>query len=240
MPKSIFARAANILSANVNAMFDKWEDPAKMARQEIIRMKKDIATVKGEAAGVRAREAALGRKMDDYAAKALEAEHLAEAAEKAAIAATDEATQNRHINAAEVFLADRDKWELERSKLRPTYDDAKQAADMITDLHNKLVQDVITLESRIARIEATASTARAIETVTRATDRMGRAGTAGEAMGRFEDKATLALDKAKAGAALAAGTVSEAEKLKAEYSVMPSANTEDRLAQLRARIASKQ
>ena len=62
---SILSRFADIISANVNALLEKAEDPAKMVDQYLIKAKEDLAQVKQETAGVMAEETRCKRLMDD-------------------------------------------------------------------------------------------------------------------------------------------------------------------------------
>ena len=48
----ILTRFKDIMSANVNALLDKAEDPAKMIDQTLLNLRKDLAEVKKETAAV--------------------------------------------------------------------------------------------------------------------------------------------------------------------------------------------
>ena len=50
----ILTRFKDIMSANVNALLDKAEDPAKMIDQTLLNLRKDLAQVKKETAAVMA------------------------------------------------------------------------------------------------------------------------------------------------------------------------------------------
>ena len=50
----IFERLGDILSANINAMLDKAEDPGKMVDQYLRNAKEDLAEVRKNTAGVMA------------------------------------------------------------------------------------------------------------------------------------------------------------------------------------------
>ena len=52
----ILTRFKDIMSANVNALLDKAEDPAKMIDQTLLNLRKDLAEVKKETAAVMADE----------------------------------------------------------------------------------------------------------------------------------------------------------------------------------------
>ena len=61
---SILSRFKNIMSANINALLDKAEDPAKMIDQSLRNLANDLALVKQETAGVMAEEARTRREAD--------------------------------------------------------------------------------------------------------------------------------------------------------------------------------
>ena len=52
----ILTRFKDIMSANVNALLDKAEDPAKMIDQTLLNLRKDLTEVKKETAAVMADE----------------------------------------------------------------------------------------------------------------------------------------------------------------------------------------
>ena len=80
---SIIGRFKDIMSANINALLDKAENPEKMADQYLRNMNSDLAKVKAETAAVMAEEQRAKReyhecqadmeKMESYAMKALHA-----------------------------------------------------------------------------------------------------------------------------------------------------------------------
>ncbi len=80
---AILERFSDIISANINALIDKMENPAKMIDQYLRDMMEDLAEVKRSTAGVMAEETRTKRLVDenqaevikytDYAKKALEA-----------------------------------------------------------------------------------------------------------------------------------------------------------------------
>ena len=59
----ILTRFKDIMSANVNALLDKAEDPAKMIDQTLLNLRKDLAEVKKETAAVMADEKNAKRKV---------------------------------------------------------------------------------------------------------------------------------------------------------------------------------
>ena len=61
----ILTRFKDIMSANINALLDKAENPEKMIDQYLRNLENDLASVKAETASVIAEEKAAKRKLDD-------------------------------------------------------------------------------------------------------------------------------------------------------------------------------
>ena len=60
----ILSRFKNIMAANINALLDRAEDPAKMIDQTLRNLTVDLAEVKKETAGVMAEETRTRREAD--------------------------------------------------------------------------------------------------------------------------------------------------------------------------------
>ncbi|HBS94021.1 MAG TPA: phage shock protein A, partial [Firmicutes bacterium] len=76
----ILSRFTDIISANINALLDKAEDPAKMVDQYLRKMTDDLAEVKRETAGVMAEESRTKRLMDENNKEVAKYEDLAKKA----------------------------------------------------------------------------------------------------------------------------------------------------------------
>ena len=61
----IIQRFADIMSANINALLDKAEDPAKMIDQYLRNLESDLGKVKAETAAVMAEEKKAKRELDE-------------------------------------------------------------------------------------------------------------------------------------------------------------------------------
>lgn len=61
----ILSRFGDIISANINDLLDKAEDPAKMIGQYLRKAKDDLTEVKVETAAVIAEETLCGRLLND-------------------------------------------------------------------------------------------------------------------------------------------------------------------------------
>ena len=83
----IISRFKDIMSANINALMDKWEDPEKMIDQYMRNLESDLGKVKAETASVMADEARAKRELDECTA---EINKLQAYAEKAVVAGNDD------------------------------------------------------------------------------------------------------------------------------------------------------
>ena len=61
----IIQRFTDIMSANINALLDRAEDPAKMIDQYLRNLQEDLANVKEETATVMAEEKRAARELDE-------------------------------------------------------------------------------------------------------------------------------------------------------------------------------
>ena len=74
---SMLSRFADILAANINALLDKAEDPAKMIDEYLIKARRDLADVKQETAAVMAEETRAKRMLDENKAEIAKYQGLA-------------------------------------------------------------------------------------------------------------------------------------------------------------------
>lgn len=82
----VLTRFKDIMTANVNALLDKAEDPEKMVDQYLRNLENDLAKVKAETASVMAEEKAAKRKLDECVS---EIDRMTEYARKAVTAGND-------------------------------------------------------------------------------------------------------------------------------------------------------
>lgn len=78
----IFTRFRDIVSANLNAILDKAEDPEKMVRQMILEMEDTLIEVKSSCAGIIASQKKVERELEDAEVQAAEWESKATLAVK--------------------------------------------------------------------------------------------------------------------------------------------------------------
>ena len=221
----ILSRFKNIMAANINALLDKAEDPAKMIDQTLRNLANDLAAVKKETAGVMAEEARTRREAD---ANILEVKKNMDLARKALQAGNED-----H---ARVFLNKKNELEAQGVELQKLAEAAQSNAVQMRQMHDKLVKDINSLRSRKATIKSNLAVAKATERV----QKMGAAGSKAEgalqAFDRFEQQAQERLDRARALTALNEVPKDEAAALADLYKNGGGAALDDELAALKAEM----
>jgi phage shock protein A len=175
------------MAANINALLDKAEDPAKMIDQTLRQLASDLAAVKKETAGVMAEESRTKRLVDENNKEVAKFNDLAK-----------KALMSGNEDDARVFLTKRQELETVGAGLQTAAAAAHENAVKMRQMHDKLVKDINGLRARKATIQANLSVAKATERV----NQMGAAGSKAEgalqAFDRFEQKAQERLDRARA------------------------------------------
>jgi len=221
----VLSRFKNIMAANINALLDKAEDPAKMIDQTLRQLATDLAAVKKETAGVMAEETRTRREAD---ANIAEVKKNIELARKALTAGNED-----H---ARVFLNKKNELEAQGVELQKLAEAAQANAVQMRQMHDKLVRDINGLKSRQATIKSNIAVAKATERV----NQMGAAGSKAEgalqAFGRFEQQAQDRLDRARALSALNEVPQDEANALAELYKNGGGAALDDELAALKAEM----
>lgn len=221
----ILSRCKDILSANINALLDKAEDPAKMIDQMLRQSREDLAEVKKETAAVMANETNAKRKLDEAKEK------IAQYGQAAM-----NAVQQGNDDDARKLLSSKQKWEATLSGLQSNYDEAHQDAENMRSMYAKLVNDIELLETKADMIKGKAATAKAREHANKMTAG-AKVSSSMEAFGRMEAKVNKQLDTANAMAELNKGETSS-EDLLAQYGTAPSGSVEDELARMKAQMAA--
>jgi len=185
---SIFGRFKDIMSSNVNALFDSWEDPVKMTDQYLRNMAKDLSEVRVATADVMAQQTAASRAVE---VQKKEIAKFQTAALKAA--------QANNVEHARILLAKKNELETDLVPLEEREKIATANSVDVRAAHDKLVRDMQTLQKRKANIAADAAIAKAQEKVAGVGKRGGRRGeTALAAFDRLESKTKERRDKASA------------------------------------------
>lgn len=219
----VFQRFGSIMSANINALLDKCEDPEKMIDQYLREATENLAEVKKETAGVMATEAKAKRALDENQAQVAKYTELA----KKALLAGNEGD-------AKQFMAKKLQIEGFTAGLQKTYDIAHANAEKLRQMHDKLVADVETLKSRRENVKATMAVAKTQEAVNRMASSSGKVEGAMGAFQRMEEKADAMLDQAAAMAELSTPK-DETADLEARYTT-GDASVDSELAKLKAEM----
>lgn len=221
----ILARFKEIISANINALLDKCEDPSKMIDQYLRDLSEDLAEVKKETAGVMAAEARASRILE---ANKAESAKFAGLAEKAVLAGNDED--------AKIFIAKKQRIDAEIVGQQKTYDVAHDNAVKMRQMHDKLTNDINELNARKESIKAKVAVAKTQERINNIGASMGKANGTMSAFERMEAKADQMLDSANAMAELNESPTDDADALAKKYSGGGNSAVDDELAALKAKL----
>ena len=218
----ILERFGTIMKANINALIDKFEDPSKMINQYLIDLKESLAEVKRETAGVLAIEKRCAREYNENEKGIRKYQELAK---KAVGAGNDDD--------ARVFIKKYKELEGERPGLEANRNTAAENASRMRAMHDKLVEDVRTLEYRKAHIRSTVA-------IAKTTQKLNKIGSptdsASAIVGKFndmEEKANRMLDEAQAHSELNAPVESAAERLSKKYAEVEDTEVERELLMLK-------
>ena len=223
---AILDRFVDIIKANINELLDKAEDPAKMIDQYMRELTDALADVKEETAAVMAEEARVTRMVEGNAADIAKFDDLARRALKAG-----------NEGDARVFLGKKQELEAKAEALKATYEAAVANAQKMRDLHDKLVNDIETLNTRREAIKAKTTVAKTQEKVNQFVSSADKAEGAMAAFARMEAKADQLLDQANAAAELGKSNSDRAEELEAKYAAAGDTQAvDDELARMKAEM----
>ena len=209
----ILSRFKDIMAANINALLDKAEDPEKMIDQTMRNLTKDLGEVKKETAAVMADEQRCKRELDEVNAEIAKMQGYAE---KALLAGNE--------GDAMKFL-------------QQTYDVAAANAAKMRQMHDKLVNDINSLESRRDAIKAKIKVAKTQQKLNQMTSTMTDSASSIGAFERMEAKANAMLDQANAMTELNMTTAeSSVDSLAAKYDAAPDAAVKDELEAMKAKL----
>ena len=222
----ILQRFGDIMSANINALLDKCEDPAKMVDQCLRDLEKDLGKVKAETASVMAEETRAKRELDEVNA---EMKKYEEYAKKAILAGNEDD--------AKKFLEKKNSLASTQASLQQTYDIASANAAKMRQMHDKISKDIVDLNARKDAIKAKVAVAKTQEKMNKMTSKIGSATNSMNAFDRMEEKANKMLDAANAMAELNAQPRDEVDDLAAKYDTVGTDSTvDDELAALKAQM----
>lgn len=222
----ILDRFTDIIKANINDLLDKAENPSKMIDQYLRDLTKNLAEVKRETAGVMAEETRTKRMLDENAADIAKYENLA----RRALSAGNEGD-------ARVFLSKKQQLTEKATGLQTTYDAAHANAQKMRQMHDKLVADIETLNSRREMIKAKVAVAKTQQKVNAMGVSGKQAAGAMSAFQRMEARADEMLDRANAMGELNEIPLDEAAELEKKYAAGGDVSAiDDELAKLKAEM----
>ena len=222
---SILSRFADIMKSNINALLDKCEDPARMVDQMLRDLREDLVEVKKETASVMADEKKAKRQLEECDAEI-----------QKYLTAAQNALKTGNEEDAKALIAKKQQYESNRTALEGAYRIAQVNSDKMKQMHDKLVNDIDTLEMRKDTIKAKVATAKAQEHM----NKIIAGGTNSEAsiaaFRRMEEKADRMLDSVLAEAELNAGNSRVSELADKYVSGGTEVQVEDELARMKAEL----
>ncbi len=224
----VIQRFKDIMSANINALLDRAEDPEKMIDQYMRNLEDDLCNVKAETASVMAEEARAKRAYDEAAAEVVKYQKYAE---KAVAAGND--------GDARVFLQTKKTAQVKADGLKAAYDTAAANAQKMRQMHDKLVNDIAELKARKETIKAKVAVAKAQERVNQVGSSLRGVSNNLSAFDRMEEKANKMLDAANAMAKLNESPINDVDDLTLKYDLQDAAgisDIDDELAALKAKL----
>lgn len=220
----ILKRFSDIMSANINALLDKCEDPAKMIDQTLRNLESDLGKVKAETASVMADATGAKRKLDECNEEIAKMQSYAE-----------KALQAGNESDARAFLEKKQVLMQKQTSLQQTYDVAQANADKMRQMHDKLEKDIALLNERRDAIKAKMAVAKTQEHMNKMVNSFDGANSSMAAFDKWEAKADKMLDQANAMSELNSTSAGSVDDLAAKYDT-PSSNpaVDDELAALKA------
>ncbi len=207
----ILTRFKDIMSANINALLDKCEDPEKMIDQYMRNLESDLGKVKAETASVMAEETRAKRELDECTEQVNKMQSYAEKA----LTAGNEADARKFLEKKQQLVST-------QTALQQSYEAAAANAAKMRQMHDKLVKDIESLESRKAAIKAKVATAKAQERLNSIGSSVTGANNSMAAFSKMEAKANKMLDEANAMAELNQSQEdSDIDNLAAKYDSAP-------------------
>lgn len=222
---NILKRFGDIMSANINALLDKAEDPEKMIDKYLRDIEEDLRNVKAETAAVMAAETKAKRELEECAE---EIAKMQKYAEKALLAGNE--------GDARKFLEKKAQLTEKQTSLKQAYDLAAVNASKMKEMHDKLVKDMDKLKAKRDAIKAKVAVAKTQEKMNKMGSSISGAGDAMAAFDRMEEKADRMLDEANAMSELNS-TADSIDDLAAKYDdTVNSSAVDDELAALKAKM----
>jgi phage shock protein A len=212
----IITRFKDIMSANINAILDKCEDPAKMIDEYMRQVTEQLAEVKKETTEVMAEEKRTKRLVDANKEQIEKYDGLARKALKAG-----------NEDDARVFLVKKQEFANKEVDLQKSYSIALENANKMREMHDKLTKDIQTLEERRKSVKSKIAVAKTQEKLNKVAGTMEVTSNSMKAFERMEAKADNMLDKANSMAELSQEQEDPAIDLEAKYTSSTSSVEEE-------------
>jgi len=220
----ILSRFKDIMTSNINALLDKAEDPEKMIDQCLRNLNSDLGKVKSETAAIMAEEQRAKRALDECTEEI-------ERMQKFAIKALEAGNEDD----ARKFLEHKASLVSKQAGLMEAYELARNNADNMRKMHDKLVADIAELEARKDMIKGKLAVAKTQERINKMTSSVASANNSISSFEKYEEMANKALDKANALAELNRSSGKQSiEDLTKKYS--SDISVDDELAALKASL----
>lgn len=225
----IISRFKDIMSANINALLDKAEDPEKMIDQTMRNLTKDLGKVKEETAAVMADEQRCKRELDECNKEIAKMQSYAE---KALLAGNEDDAMK--------FLSQKNQLTAKQVSLQQTYDVASANAVKMRQMHDKLVNDINQLNTRRDAIKAKMKVAKTQDRLNKLNSSITDSSSSFSAFERMEAKANSMLDKSNAMSELNISIEeSGVDSLAAKYDSVPDVSVQDELEALKSQMGLK-
>ena len=223
----IMTRFKDIMSANINALFDKAEDPEKMIDQYLRNLESDFAKVKAETASVMAEEKSARRKLEECDA---EIAKMGEYAKKAVAAGNDDDARQ--------FLTKKNELAQKREVLAKDLELAGANAEKMRQMHDKLESDISEMKGRRDMLKAKVKVAETQKRINELGAGLESAGDNAAAFDRMEEKVNRMLDEADAiGELNKSASGSDIDALEGKYDTAGAGSAvDDELAALKAEL----
>lgn len=183
----ILTRFKDIMSANINSILDKAEDPEKMIDQYLRNLESDLGSVKAETAAVMAEEKSAKRKLDECTE---EIAKMADYAKKAVAAGNDDEARQ--------FLTKKNELTEKVDALQKQYDICAANAVKMREMHDKLEEDIKTLKGKRDTLKTKVKVAETQKKMSQLGSGLESAGNNMAAFEKMEEKVNKMLDEADA------------------------------------------
>ena len=223
----IITRFKDIMTANVNALLDKAEDPEKMIDQYLRNLESDFSKVKAETASIMAEEKSTRRKLDECDA---EITKMGDYAKKAVAAGND--------NDARQFLTKKNELTQKREVLAKDYELAQANSEKMRQMHDKLESDISAMKSKRDMLKAKVKVAETQKKINEMGAGIESAGNNAAAFERMEEKVNRMLDEADAISELnKSASGNDIDNLASKYDTANTGSSvDDELAALKAEM----